>query len=725
MRTRIGHYEIAQELGRGGMGVVYKGFESALNRFVAIKTLSESLAHDPSIVERFMREAKSMASLNDPHIIQIYFVGEDQGQPFFAMEFVEGESLSQKLKREGRIPASVACQILLQTAQGLTTAHDRGVIHRDIKPANLMITTRGLIKVADFGIALATQDFSKKLTSTGEFVGTPGYLSPEVCMGKSIDPRSDIFSLGIVFFEMLTGRIPFNDASPLGLMLEVVQADIPDVRTLNAEVDANVHAILTRMVAKEPHHRYQDCHQLIEDLVAIGTSTVGGLQVKPLSAQVVIPPPAQLPSGRQSLPSGAVAAPPPPMPLPPQTPAPVARMVQTYGATAISSPNMAHPQPQVPPPQQVYATQPQYQPQPAPHAARRGSVLPWAIAATLLLGGTGFAGWHFRDKLGFGSGGAGTTTADNSAKSATPPASTVAPVANTGAPATATTAPITLSSADPGTTTGTSATAASTPATGTAQVPTAEAVPATGAESGPDMSAALAEMQAATRQLEQARLELEKSKAETLAQQGTPAQAEAEADTPTLSGPAPRTGQVRSNLERLGGRVNARAQVAQATPMGESRNMAKSVPTGRVLVIAYGHPGAAAVARSALASSIGNAGYSVVGPDLVSGVARAQERAPDLPAIARIAANAGIDVIVAAHIEVTGVQRLDYYGQSSDMFTSLITVKSYAVGARSQLGEWQEQLNFTPLNVLDNTREAMQPHLGALTRTLVPYKARG
>lgn len=723
MRTRIGHYEIAQELGRGGMGVVYKGFESALNRFVAIKTLSESLAHDPSIVERFMREAKSMASLNDPHIIQIYFVGEDQGQPFFAMEFVEGESLSQKLKREGRIPASVACQILLQTAQGLTTAHDRGVIHRDIKPANLMITTRGLIKVADFGIALATQDFSKKLTSTGEFVGTPGYLSPEVCMGKSIDPRSDIFSLGIVFFEMLTGRIPFNDASPLGLMLEVVQADIPDVRTLNAEVDANVHAILTRMVAKEPHHRYQDCHQLIEDLVAIGTSTVGGLQVKPLSAQVVIPPPAQLPSGRQSLPSGAVAAPPPPMPMPPQTPAPAARSAQTYGATAISNPNMAHPQPQVPQPQQIYASQPQYQPQQP--MVRRGSVLPWVIAATLLLGGTGFAGWHFRDKLGFTTGGA-TTTADNSSTTVTPPA-TATPVASKGVPVSSasSTAPATLSSADPGTPTGSQTTASSTPASGEAPLSTAEAAPATGTESVADMSTTLAEMQAATRQLEQARLELEKSKAETLAQQSTPAQAEVETDTPTLSGPAPRAGQARRNLERLGERVNARAQVAQATPMGESRNMAKSVPTGRVLVIAYGHPGAAAVARSALANSIGNAGYSVVGPDLVSGVARAQERAPDLPAIARIAANAGIDVIVAAHIEVTGVQQLNYYGQSSDMFTSLITVKSYAVGARSQLGEWQEQLNFTPLNVLDNTREAMQPHLGALTRTLVPYKARG
>ncbi|MBS0571033.1 MAG: protein kinase [Proteobacteria bacterium] len=266
MKEHLGHYDIIAELGRGGMGVVYKGYETSLNRYVAIKVLAESLAHDESVKERFLREARSMAALNDPHIIAIYFIGDDSGQTYFVMEFVDGESLGSLLKREGKLKPEQAAKIVYQTAQGLATAHDKGVIHRDIKPGNLMITAKGAVKIADFGIALSSQDFSKKLTSTGEFVGTPGYLSPEVCQGKPVDQRSDIFSLGIVLFECLAGRMPFTDESPLGLMLEVVKAEIPDVRTLNAEVDPELERILARMVAKDPTERYQSCQELVADL---------------------------------------------------------------------------------------------------------------------------------------------------------------------------------------------------------------------------------------------------------------------------------------------------------------------------------------------------------------------------------------------------------------------------------------------------------------------------
>ncbi|MGH8110026.1 MAG: serine/threonine protein kinase [Arenimonas sp.] len=266
MRTHIGHYEIVSELGRGGMGVVYKGYEPALTRYVAIKELSPALAHDQTLVERFLREARSMASLNDPHIIQIFLIGQENNQPFFVMEFVDGESLSAIIKREGRLQVADALKILHQSAKGLSVAHDRGVIHRDIKPGNLMLSQRGQIKIADFGIALANHDFNSKLTGTGEFVGTPGYLSPEVCLGKAVDQRSDIFALGIVLFEMLTGRTPFSDESPLKLMLDVVQSQIPDVRELNSDVDADVASILSRMLEKEPMDRYQSTEALIDDL---------------------------------------------------------------------------------------------------------------------------------------------------------------------------------------------------------------------------------------------------------------------------------------------------------------------------------------------------------------------------------------------------------------------------------------------------------------------------
>ncbi|GAB3731709.1 hypothetical protein GCM10028794_08140 [Silanimonas algicola] len=284
MKERLGHYEIVAELGRGGMGVVYKGYEPALTRYVAIKELSPALAHDHNLVERFLREARSMAALNDPHIIQVYFIGQENHQPFFAMEFVEGESLSQLVKREGRLPTADVLKILLQTARGLQTAHERGVVHRDIKPANLMLDLRGRVKIADFGIALARQEFDAKLTGTGEFVGTPGYLSPEICLGKAVDARSDLFALGIVMFEALTGRLPFSDESPLKLMLDVVQAEIPDIRAINAEVDADTAAILTRLVAKEPGDRYQSAAELIGDLerhpLVAGQATQLALQVR-------------------------------------------------------------------------------------------------------------------------------------------------------------------------------------------------------------------------------------------------------------------------------------------------------------------------------------------------------------------------------------------------------------------------------------------------------------
>ena len=266
MNTRLGHYDIVEELGRGGMGVVYKGYESSLGRYVAIKVLSASMAHDKVFVERFLREARAMATLNDAHIIQIYFIGQDEEQTFFVMEYIDGESLSTCLKREIRLVPGDALKVLLHASQGLAAAHGQGVIHRDIKPGNIMITSRGQVKVADFGIALANQDVSAKLTNTGAFVGTPGYLSPEVCLGKMVDQRSDIFALGIVLFEMLSGRMPFHDDSPLKLMLDVVQADTPDIREINPDVDEEIARILYKMLAKDPANRYQSCEDLNNDL---------------------------------------------------------------------------------------------------------------------------------------------------------------------------------------------------------------------------------------------------------------------------------------------------------------------------------------------------------------------------------------------------------------------------------------------------------------------------
>lgn len=371
MKEHLGHYDIIAELGRGGMGVVYKGYETSLNRYVAIKVLAESLAHDESVKERFLREARSMAALNDPHIISIYFIGDDAGQTYFVMEFVDGESLGSLLKREGKLKPEQAAKIVYQTAQGLATAHEKGVIHRDIKPGNLMITAKGAVKIADFGIALSSQDFSKKLTSTGEFVGTPGYLSPEVCQGKPVDQRSDIFSLGIVLFECLAGRMPFTDESPLGLMLEVVKAEIPDVRTLNADVDPELERILAKMVAKDPAERYQSCQELVADLSRHPLVAKGG----PITLQTRMSAAAATMIGQKTPVSGQ-------RPLPTTSPTPQPLPVSRPTTPAAAQPVMG-------------AHQPVLQAQ-AP--AKSSPMLPLAIAAILILGLAGGA-WAFRDRI--------------------------------------------------------------------------------------------------------------------------------------------------------------------------------------------------------------------------------------------------------------------------------------------------------------------------------------
>ena len=407
MKQQLGHYDIVAELGRGGMGVVYKGHETSLNRYVAIKVLADALAHDESVKERFLREARSMAALNDPHIIQIYFIGEDDGQTYFVMEFVDGESLGSVLKRESKLTPEQAAKIIHQTAQGLATAHDKGVIHRDIKPGNLMLTSRGMVKIADFGIALSTQDFSKKLTSTGEFVGTPGYLSPEVCQGKPVDQRSDIFSLGIVLFECLAGRMPFTDESPLGLMLEVVKAQIPDVCSLNKDVDAELSRILSKMVAKEPTDRYQSCQELIADLQKHPLVAKGG----PVTLQTKMSPAAATVIGGKTPVSGQRALPstsPTPQPLPVSRP---------------TTPSSAQP---------VVGGHQSVLPQQA--AKPSSPALPLAIAAILLLG-LGGGAYAMRDRIPMLQQFMGTPT--NAANTAAPQAALGAgnTIATTAAPA--------------------------------------------------------------------------------------------------------------------------------------------------------------------------------------------------------------------------------------------------------------------------------------------------
>ncbi len=312
MSKKFGHYEVIAELGRGGMGVVYKAWEPSLNRHVAIKALGEHLLNDKDLIERFKREAKSMAAINHPNVIQVYFIGEQDGQPYFAMEFIRGMSLDELLKGGKALTVQHAKEILRQSCAGLSVAHAADLVHRDIKPANLMICEDGSVKVVDFGIA-QTREFGDKLTNTGEFVGTPGYLSPEVCTGQDVDSRSDIFALGIVFYEMLAGKVPFENDSPLGLMLEVVQAEIPDIRNVNKKVDKKTHYILEKMIAKNPEERFQHCSDImaqlgpgsidldIDEMKSQAVTVAPVASKKPISEQSTLPNAATLPNNAATL----------------------------------------------------------------------------------------------------------------------------------------------------------------------------------------------------------------------------------------------------------------------------------------------------------------------------------------------------------------------------------------------------------------------------------------
>lgn len=265
MEEKIGHYQIVGELGRGGMGVVYKAHEESLNRFVALKVLGEHLIENPEYLKRFLQEARSAAQLSHPNIVQIYFIGEDAGRHYFAMEFVSGKSLQDLIASEGKIGNPRAAKLVLQAASGLAAAHDEGVIHRDIKPANLMLSDSGVLKIADFGLAFLP-DAATQITADDMLRGTPRYVSPEQCMGEDADGRSDIYSLGVSYYEMLSGIVPFVANSPLALIRQIVDSEPIPVRDVAPEVDTRTQQILARMMAKQREERYQDAHDLAGDL---------------------------------------------------------------------------------------------------------------------------------------------------------------------------------------------------------------------------------------------------------------------------------------------------------------------------------------------------------------------------------------------------------------------------------------------------------------------------
>jgi serine/threonine protein kinase len=265
----VANYRILKELGRGGMGVVYKANQLSLGRMVAMKMLPEHLTRDPSFIKRFENEARAIAKLNHPNIVQIFDIGNDDQIYYYTMEFVEGPSLDEIIYKEGFLPVERAVNIIVQVAFALQYAHSRGIVHRDIKPSNIMIEKSGRVKVTDFGLAL--QERSTRLTVRGDIVGTPEYMSPEQTLGQTATLRSDIYSLGVVFYELVTGKIPFEAESALTVLNKIQTSEPEWPRSINPDIPEGVERAIRKMMARNPRERYGSCQEVIQDMRRLKT----------------------------------------------------------------------------------------------------------------------------------------------------------------------------------------------------------------------------------------------------------------------------------------------------------------------------------------------------------------------------------------------------------------------------------------------------------------------
>jgi len=269
---KIGKYEVLGKIGEGAMGVVYKALDPLMERVVAVKTMSADLDSEPDLKTRFLREAKSAGQLSHKNIITIYDLFEEGGRVYIAMEFLDGEELKAKIARRERLPLEYKLRFMTEICEGLGHAHQREIIHRDIKPGNVHITRGGHVKILDFGLArIAASD----ITRTGSVMGTPNYMSPEQVRGDHIDARSDIFSVGALFYEMLTYQKPFAGSSYHQTFFKIIEQDPEPLDKVDPKIPKELSDIVMRALSKAPDKRYQSAEDLLRELKRFGKTLEG------------------------------------------------------------------------------------------------------------------------------------------------------------------------------------------------------------------------------------------------------------------------------------------------------------------------------------------------------------------------------------------------------------------------------------------------------------------
>ena len=274
--TLNGRYRLEARIGSGGMSTVYRATDETLQRQVAIKLMNREIATDSDQLERFRREARAVAQLSHPHIVGVIDYGEDDARPYIVFEYVEGETLKERIRRTGRLPSTEAVAYAIEIARALGVAHARHIVHRDVKPQNVLIDDEGRAKVTDFGIARTLDE--EGLTADGRVLGTTDYVSPEQALGRPVTGQSDLYSLGIVLYEMLTGEVPFKGENQVAVAMKHVREELPDVQAKCPDVSAALAAVVDTATAKRVEDRYADDAELIadlEDVLGIETARAG------------------------------------------------------------------------------------------------------------------------------------------------------------------------------------------------------------------------------------------------------------------------------------------------------------------------------------------------------------------------------------------------------------------------------------------------------------------